>query len=98
MTPEELQQEVTQLKRDVADIKNKQDLTYRQSLRLTNAIQGSRVYFVANSSGGSLATQLTFKDGILTLVESPSVSPSPSISPSSSPSKSPSVSPSVSPS
>lgn len=97
---EELQRQLEDLKRQVGDLQRQisdlRDLTYRQSLRLRNALQGSRVYYVSSANGGSLTTQLTFKDGILTLGSSPSLSPSvsPSPSPSISPSKSPSVSPS----
>ena len=98
--------EVELLKQEIADLRKKVEelltLSYRQQLRLKNALQGDKSYFVATSSGGSPTKLLTFKDGILTeesaSVSSVSSSISPSLSPSLSPSKSPSVSPSVSPS
>lgn len=69
------------------------------SVRLKNALQGEKKYFVGLSTGGSLATELTFVDGILTSeIPVPSSSLSPSVSPSKSPSVSPSISPSTSPS
>ena len=65
---EELQQQITELKATVQALQEQQSLSYRQILRLTYALQGTKDYWVSLTSGGAVTTKLTFKDGILTTV------------------------------
>jgi hypothetical protein len=61
------QQQIEELKKEIAELRQQFTLTYRQHLRLKNALLGDKVFYVASSSGGSPTVKLTFKDGILTL-------------------------------
>jgi len=67
MTIEELQNQIEELKTKINELENALTLTYRQKLRLDNALQGTKTYYVADNSGGAVTRKLTFKDGILTL-------------------------------
>lgn len=64
---DEFQKQLAILSRQVADL-SQASLPYRQRLRMDNALQGSKEYWVSLTSGGAVTTKLTFKDGILTSV------------------------------
>ena len=69
MTNEELQIAVKELQNEVKTLQEIITLTYRQKLRLDNALQGSKIYYVvpgATGPTGPSSQKLTFKDGILT--------------------------------
>ena len=65
MTPEEIQQQINDLREDVEQLKQ-ETLSYRQMLRLNNALQGTKVYYIATGPTGVTQTPIKFKDGILT--------------------------------
>lgn len=68
MTPEEIQQKIDVLQRQIDELKEKFSITYRQKLRLDNALSGDKTYYVvpgATGPTGPSTTKLTFKDGIL---------------------------------
>jgi len=67
MSPEEREQ-FNELLKEVRRLSQEQQLSYRQRLRLDNALQGTKEYYVSLTSGGAVTTKLTFKDGILTTV------------------------------
>lgn len=60
-----LQQQVANLESVVSDLSDKITISYRQNLRLQNALQGLKRYYVATGATGPTQTPLTFKDGIL---------------------------------
>ena len=62
---ERLQNEINELKNTVQILENQEALSYRQILRLKNALQGSKTYYVTESSPTGPSKALTFKDGIL---------------------------------
>lgn len=64
---EDLQQQIDDLKRQIQTLISEQ-FSYRQKLRIDNALQGTKEYWVSLTSGGAVTTKLTFKDGILTSV------------------------------
>ena len=64
---EELQRQIDELRQQLESMQSDKTTTYRQNLRLTNALVGVKTYYVADSSGGAVTRKLTFKDGILTL-------------------------------
>jgi len=64
---EELQRQIDELRQQIDAMQNEQTTTYRQNLRLINALVGTKTYYVSDSSGGAVTRKLTFKDGILTL-------------------------------
>lgn len=73
MTNQELEGVVTELTRRLEDMERQvrglvenPSLDYTEKLRLSNALNGIKIYFVADTSGGTVDRELTFKDGILT--------------------------------
>jgi TolA-binding protein len=70
MTQQEQEQLIKSLQNQITDLKKEIDdmtkISYQQGLRLTNALHGIKIYYVADSSGGAVTRKLTFKDGILT--------------------------------
>ena len=69
MTNEELQAAVMKLQDEVRSLQEIISLTYRQKIRLDNALNGDKVYYVvpqATGPTGASTKKLTFKDGILT--------------------------------
>ena len=64
---EELQRQIDELRQQLESMQSDKTTTYRQNLRLTNALVGVKTYYVADSSCGAVTRKLTFKDGILTL-------------------------------
>ena len=65
---EELQTQIDDLRRLISQVRDdmsKMDISYRQRLRLNNALQGDKTYYVATGATGVTQTPLTFKDGIL---------------------------------
>lgn len=68
MTNEELQR-LEKLEKEVASLREIISLTYRQKLRLDNALNGDKIYYVvpgATGPTGPSTKKLTFKDGVLT--------------------------------
>lgn len=69
MTPEEVQEKFDYILSQIEELKEAIPLTYRQKLRLDNALQGSKIYYVvpgATGPTGPSTKKLTFKDGVLT--------------------------------
>lgn len=68
MTLAELEKEILDIKAKVDLILENQDesLSYRQKLRINNALQGTKVYYVATGPTGVTQTPIKFKDGIFT--------------------------------
>ncbi len=66
MTIEELQAQIEELQTRVDNLEQKVILSYRQMLRITNALQGSKVHYVATGPTGATQTPIKFKDGVLT--------------------------------
>lgn len=68
MNPE-VQAEIDTLKLRISQLEEIISVTYRQKLRLDNALQGEKTYYVvpgATGPTGPSTKQLVFKDGILT--------------------------------
>ena len=69
MTNEELQEELSEIKRRLGQVEEFITVTYRQKLRLDSALQGEKTYYVvpgATGPTGASSKKLVFKDGILT--------------------------------
>ncbi|MEK9207519.1 MAG: hypothetical protein AAB922_03495 [Patescibacteria group bacterium] len=69
MTLEEAEQAVNNLQNQIDELKEALPLSYRQKLRLDNALQDEKTYYVvpgATGPTGPSTIKLTFKDGVLT--------------------------------
>lgn len=66
MNPEEILQKFADLQKQIDDLKAELKLSYRQKLRLDQALKNNNTYYVATGATGPNQTPLTFKDGILT--------------------------------
>lgn len=68
MTISELEQEIAGLKERITNLEEGGSLSYRQKLRLDNALQNTKSYYVVPSATGPTGPstiKLTFKDGVL---------------------------------
>lgn len=73
---DELQKQIDDLKSQINQlIKDEFNLTYRQQLRMRNAYQGTKVYYVATGPTGPYNTPIKFKDGIFTSETGPTGTP-----------------------
>lgn len=63
---DELQAQIDEMKKQIKDLQDIISLSFKQKIRLDNALKNTKTYYVATGPTGPTQTPLTFKDGILT--------------------------------
>lgn len=66
---DEIQAQIDDLKKRLSNLEELYTVSYKQKIRLDNALKGTKTYYVvpgATGPTGPSTTKLTYKDGILT--------------------------------